>query len=140
MIKRDSIQQYTLPRWRQWQRIQLPMHRFELWIGKLPWRRVWQPTLVFLPRESHGKMSLADYSPWSCEESDTNEVTQHACTHIHTYNIHFIHNTYSNFHCLFFKPTQLRNIYYLFFNGPQLVKCFRFGIITQASSYHLHIK
>lgn len=40
----------------------------------------------------------------------------------------------------FFKPTQFRNTYYLFFNSPQLVKCFRFGIITKASSYHLHIK
>ena len=31
--------------------------------GKIPWRREWQPTLVFLPRESHGQKSLAGYSP-----------------------------------------------------------------------------
>ena len=34
---------------------------------KIPWRRVWQPTLVFLPRESHGQRSLAGYSPWGSQ-------------------------------------------------------------------------
>ena len=35
-------------------------HRFDPWIGKIPWRSVWQPTLIFLflPRESHGQRSL----------------------------------------------------------------------------------
>ena len=31
---------------------------------KFPWKRVWQPTPVFLPGESHGQRSLAGYSPW----------------------------------------------------------------------------
>ena len=34
-------------------------HRFDPWVGKIPWRRAWQPTLVFLPREFHGQRSLA---------------------------------------------------------------------------------
>jgi len=33
------------------------------YMGKIPWRRAWQPTPVFLPGESHGKRSLAGYSP-----------------------------------------------------------------------------
>ena len=33
-------------------------------VGKIPWRREWQPTPVFLPGESHGQRSLAGYSPW----------------------------------------------------------------------------
>ena len=33
------------------------------------WRRSWQPTSVFLPGESHGQSSLADYSPWDCKET-----------------------------------------------------------------------
>ena len=37
---------------------------FDSWIRKIPWRRAWQPTPVFLPWESHGKRSLAGYSPW----------------------------------------------------------------------------
>ena len=34
------------------------------WIRKIPWRRKWQPTPLFLPGKSHGQRSLADYSPW----------------------------------------------------------------------------
>ena len=37
---------------------------FNPWVGKIPWRRKWQPTPVFLPGESHGQRSLAGYSPW----------------------------------------------------------------------------
>ena len=40
--------------------------RFVPWVGKIPWRRKWQPTPVFLPGESHGQRSLAGYSLWSC--------------------------------------------------------------------------
>ena len=48
--------------------------RFDPWVGKIPWRRGWQPTPVFLPGESHGQRSLAGYSPWDHKESDTTEV------------------------------------------------------------------
>ena len=34
------------------------------WVSKIPWRRAWQPTPVFLPGESHGQRSLARYNPW----------------------------------------------------------------------------
>ena len=37
--------------------------RFDPWVGKIPWRRPWQPTPVFLSGESHGQRSLAGYSP-----------------------------------------------------------------------------
>ena len=37
--------------------------------GRFPWRKAWQPTPVFLPGESHGQRSLADYSPYGCKES-----------------------------------------------------------------------
>jgi len=36
---------------------------FNPWVGKIPWRRAWQPTPVFLPGESHGHRSLEGYSP-----------------------------------------------------------------------------
>ena len=32
--------------------------------GRFPWRREWEPTLVFLPGISHGQRSLAGHSPW----------------------------------------------------------------------------
>ena len=44
---------------------------FDPWFGKVPWRREWQPTLVFLPTESHGLRSLAGYSPWGHTELNT---------------------------------------------------------------------
>ena len=40
--------------------------RFSPWVGKVPWRRVWQPTPLFLPGESLGQRSLAGNSPWNC--------------------------------------------------------------------------
>ena len=47
--------------------------RFHPWIRKIPWRRAWQPTPVFLPRETHGQRSLAGYSPWGHKELDTTQ-------------------------------------------------------------------
>ena len=37
--------------------------KFNPWIEKMPWRKKWQPTPVFLPGESHGQRSLVGYSP-----------------------------------------------------------------------------
>ena len=42
---------------------------------KIPWRREWLPTPVFLPGGFHGQRSLAGYSPWSLKELDTAEQT-----------------------------------------------------------------
>ena len=48
---------------------------FDPWVGKIPWRRKWQPTPGFLPGASHGRRSLVGSSPWGHKESDTTEVT-----------------------------------------------------------------
>ena len=50
------------------------------WSGRFPWRRVCQPTPVFLPGESHGQRSLVGYSPRGHKEWDMTKVTEHACT------------------------------------------------------------
>ena len=42
----------------------------ETLVGKIPWRKEWLPTPVFLPRGFHGLTSLMDYSPWGCKVSD----------------------------------------------------------------------
>ena len=44
---------------------------------KIPWRRKWQLTSVFLPGESLGQRDLAGYSPGGCKELDATEATQH---------------------------------------------------------------
>ena len=46
---------------------------FDPWVRKIPWRRKWQATPVFLPGESHGQRSLAGYSPWGHKELDMTE-------------------------------------------------------------------
>ena len=51
---------------------------FDPWVGKVPWRRAWQPTPVFLPGESHEQRSLVGYSLWDCKESDMIEETEHS--------------------------------------------------------------
>ena len=43
------------------------------WVRKIAWRRKWQPTPVFLPGKSHGRRSLAGYSPWGQKELDMTE-------------------------------------------------------------------
>ena len=50
---------------------------FNPWVRKIPWRRAWQPTPVFLPGESHGQRSLAGYSPYGVAESQTQLSKQH---------------------------------------------------------------
>ena len=49
--------------------------KFSPWVRKIPWRRKWQPTPVFLPGKFHGQRSLAGYSPWSRKELNTTEHT-----------------------------------------------------------------
>ena len=57
---------------------------FDPWAGKIPWRRAWQPTPVFLPGESQGQRSLVGYSSRGHKESEHNWVTKHS-----DFNLHF---------------------------------------------------
>ena len=52
-------------------------HRFHPWARKIPWKRAWQPTPLFLPREFHGQRRLVGYSPWGHNKSDTTEQLTH---------------------------------------------------------------
>ena len=49
----------------------------ETWVDsgvwKIPWRRKWQPTPVFLPGKSHGQRRLVGNSPWGRKDSDMTE-------------------------------------------------------------------
>ena len=52
----------------------------QFWVRKIPWRRKWQPTPVFLPEKSHGQGSLVGYSPKGCKELDTLNAHTHTRT------------------------------------------------------------
>ena len=62
--------------------------RFDPWVRKIPWRREWQPTLVFLPGEFHGQRSLVSYRPLGHKESYMTEQLTH--THTHTLCSYFL--------------------------------------------------
>ena len=64
---------------------------------RFPWKRKWQSTPVFLPGNSHGRRSLAGYSPWGHKESDT---TEHACRRV-------IYRVNKTFHTLHGKNTKV---------------------------------
>ena len=59
-----------------WERICLQHRRprFDPWVGKISWRREWQPTPVFLLREFHVQRSQDGYSTWDHKESDSGTV------------------------------------------------------------------
>ena len=48
---------------------------FDPWVEKIPWRKTWQPTPVFLAGESQGQKNVAGCSPQGCKELDTTEAT-----------------------------------------------------------------
>ena len=66
----------------------LPMQgkcRFDPWVGKIPWRRKWQPTPVFLPGKFPGQRSLVGYySSRGHKESDMTEWLSMSMIHYHT--------------------------------------------------------
>ena len=64
-----------LPWWLRWYSVCLQCGRpgFNPWVGKIPWRREWQPSPVLLPGKSHGQRSLVGYSPWGRKESDATD-------------------------------------------------------------------
>ena len=53
---------------------------FNPWVRKIPWRRTWQPTPIFLPGESHGQRSLAGYGPIGLQRNRHN-WSDLACMH-----------------------------------------------------------
>ena len=50
-------------------------------VGKIPWRRAWQPMSVFLPGESHGQRSLVGFSP-----EDHKESVKRLSLHVYMYD------------------------------------------------------
>ena len=70
---------------------------FDPWVRKIPCKRAWQPTPVFLPGESHGQKTLEGYSPWCYKESDMTKLLTHRRFLIHI--IHIIEHKNCSFIC-----------------------------------------
>ena len=86
---------------------------FDLWIGKIPWKKKWQPTPVSLPGESHGQRNLAGYSPWGRRELDNTEAPEHH------------HISYINYHE--FIPPQIQ-VFVLFYFSISFIKKLLFSL------------
>ena len=63
--------------------------RFNPWIGKLPWWKEWQPTLVFLPGKFHGQRTLPGYSH-GVRHSPKSWAQLNAWVHTHTWTWHIL--------------------------------------------------
>ena len=50
---------------------------WKTWVGKIPWRKAWQPTPIFLLGKFHRQRNLTDYSPWGHKESDMTDWALH---------------------------------------------------------------
>ena len=63
-------------------------HGFNPCMEKIPWRRKWQATSVFLPGKSRGQKRLVGYSPWGRKRVGHDIVTKHhhhhTCIHSNT--------------------------------------------------------
>ena len=70
------IWKYRLPWWLKNSKVSCLLRGrpgFDPWVGKILWRRKWQPTPILLPGKPHGWRSLVSYSPWGCKELDKTE-------------------------------------------------------------------
>ena len=80
---------------------------FDLWVGKIPWRKGWQPIPVFLPGESHGQEE-----PDGLQSIGSQRVGHHlACTQIwlvHSKSLTFLQVKMSYYSKVFvFHPVQI---------------------------------
>ena len=96
---------------------------FNPWVRKIPWRKAWKLTPIFLPREAHGQKSLAVCGPWGRKESDMTEVTYHvaqsnAVILTVKYNIANINSAYLQCR-IYLKSVHVS----YFFVSPQYSKC-----------------
>ena len=69
-----------LPWWLRWLRIHLKLRRptFDPWVGKIPWRRAWQPTPVFWPGESPWTEKPGGLQSMGLQRAGQDWVTQHS--------------------------------------------------------------
>ena len=134
-------------------------HRFDPWVRKIPWRKEWQPTPVFLPGKSHGQRSLAGYSPWSLTESDMTEWTHwtqfiysvvlvsalqqsesviciyiYIYTHTHTYTHTYIDTHYFFSFLSIVIITEHWVEFPVLYNRPLLIVCFIYSSVYMSIS------
>ena len=117
-IKKSHPNSNILPWWHSGK--ETACNRFDPWVRKIPWRRKWQPTPVFLPGKSHGQRSLAGYCLWSCRVGDDRMTKQQQQSK---------YGSKSFFPTHLFPPAQLdswlRSLFIPYFSSPPLLPASR---------------
>ena len=78
--------------------------RLDPWVRKIPWRKKWQPTSVFLPAESHGQRNLEGYSR---QRVGQDWAGTHPPTHTHTYTHHIVASKSQPAKCVWYWSSKL---------------------------------
>ena len=121
---------FGLHMWLSWLRISLQCGRpgFDLWVGKIPWKRERLPTPVFWPREFHGL-----YSPWGHKELDTTEQISHTHTRTHTHTP-FIFNDYMQLYSIIY-------MYHIFIHSSvdRYLDCFHVLAIVKSAAVNIGV-
>ena len=98
---------------------------FSSWVGKIPWRRKWHPTPVFLPGESYGRRSLVGCSSWGRKESDMTEWLHILTYLLLLYFLDLVYKSFTSFIECFPRYYRLSNtivnfIFLIFFDCSSL--------------------
>ena len=81
--------------------LQCKRYGFDAWVRKIPGRKKWQLTPVFLPGKYHGWRSMEGYSPWGCKELDTTKQLSNS-------NLNIVHDTLLQLLCYFDCPNNFK--------------------------------
>ena len=92
-----------LPRWLSGKESSCQRRRckFNPWVRKIPWRKKWQLTPVFLPGKCHGQRNLANCSLWGCKQQLHGRDQENKVTHRNGQNFFFFFKCLAapGFHC-----------------------------------------
>ena len=99
---------------------------FDPSVGKIPWRREWQPTPVLLPRKPHEWRNLVGYSTWGCKESDTTERLHFHFHHVFNVVTKRRHQTKTGFEFFFVMDVKICVFFFFFLHMDHQLFCNHF--------------
>ena len=123
---------------------------FDPWVGKITWRRAWQPTPVFLPGEFHAQRSLAVLELQRVWHDWSDLACMHTYMYIYVIAHGFLSHVYKSF-LLCFNELIMFSFFFFFFTSSSLIHLefilvydvrywsnfIFFQVTTQLSQYYL---
>ena len=139
-LQRKQLNKYQLPRWPSGKRIHLLSRRcgFEPWVGKIPRRRKWQSTPVFLPGKSHGLRSLAGYHYMGSQRVGHDLETKQVHHRNPGYTVSVIENQAVKNNMKVFSSVQLSRSVESDYLRPHELQYVRFSCTSPTPGVHLN--